>query len=494
MPLLLYNLRIFFDLVKSKKLNFFNSLSLKKNKDQFPLFIGFGLLLLLIFLSLLYWQNRVYYADASFQSFHIINKEQLAIQEQRFPAIIVQLPVLLLAKAQASLATILKTYSLAFTVYPLVFAFICWRFFKSETLALVIIFFFGLTQIHTFFWIQSELLQGCMYSILGIALFNWNKKPQWWLFLIWQIAMLFIVYSHPLTFPIFLFLWAWYAWAERKQIDWRYLSIFISCIAVLGYKHFLGETGRYDTAAIGKFAGFSDRLLNITSLESTKFFFTNLKSSYYLLPILLLINTFYLTVKKQWVPLLFMLGSVLLWLIVILSTFHQMLDQTYMESYYLPLGIFIGLPFIYYIFGKGSYKYWVAFMLIISVIRVSQIVERQDLYQKKLSWLKGHVEQMEQLPGNRFYVRADESPTDSLTGITWATGFESIMLSSTKSPDNTHCLHLAYDYPKLGWIKTIQGAYFTKLEMLPYEIMNPTYFSVGDSLPIRHLPTAIKNQ
>jgi hypothetical protein len=460
----------------------------RKDKElAYPLIIGLGLLAFLVILSFVYWQERVFYADAAFQIFSVIDTAQFAFQVQRFGAVIVQFPPLMLVKLNAPLDLVLKVYSLTFTIYPLLFALMIWKWLDESRLALLVVLFLGLTQVHTFFWIQSELIQGCMYSILGIAIIKKQLKPDWWLLLIWQLLVVFVIYSHPLSVALFLFLWAWYAYECRKEIDWRYYSLLVTIILVLIYKFKIAALGTYDANAVGMFAGFEERLPNLFSLPSTVFFFKRILSTYYLLPLILALNLVFLFRQKAWWNITLMLSGVIVWLLLILTTYHYSTDQMYLESYYLPLGIFIGLPFVDKVFGIGKAWVWITFMIVVSCFRVGQIIGIQDKYGDRLAWLKEQVAKAEEIPYRRFYLlRSQTNPHQS--NLDWATSYETMLISSIKSPSNTHSIYIIPSEDQIEAVINREGGIPSPLGFHSFKSLNTNYFNVPEEKgPIRNL-------
>lgn len=460
---------------------------MKDKEIAYPLTIGLGLLVILIILSFVYWQERVFYADAAYQVFSVIDTEKLAFQVQRFGAVIVQLPALILVKLHAPLDAVLKVYSLSFTIYPLLFALIIWKWLQESRLALLVVLFFGLTQVHTFFWIQSELIQGCMYAIFGIALVKKQLKPDWWLFLIWQLMVVFIIYAHPLSVTLFFFLWTWYAYECRKSIDWRYYSLFVTMLIVLIYKYKVAELGSYDATAVGMVDGFWERLPKLFSLSSTVFFFKRLLSTYYLLPIVLAVNLVFLFKHKSWWNIGIMLSGILAWLLLILTTYHYSTDQMYMESYYLPLGIFIGLPFVEKVFGLGKAWIWITLMIVVSCFRIGQIIGIQSKYGIRLTWMKEQLAKAEELPDRRFYLlRSQIVPYQS--NLDWATPYESILLSSLKGPSNTHSIYIIPSEDQVDAVIHREGGIPSPIGFHPFHSLNSQYFNVPEEKgPIRNL-------
>lgn len=454
---------------------------------KYSLYIGLGLLLTLIFLSFIYWQERVIYGDAAFQIFSVVNGKTLAIQVERFGAAIVQYIPSVLAKNKVSLDLILKIYSVSFTIYPFLFALIIWKWLKSPRLALLLVLFFGLTQVHTFYWIQSELIQGCLFSILATAVFTYKLRPSWWLFLLWQPIIVLVIYSHPLSIAIFLFLWAWYAYEERVQIDWRYYSIIVSTCLVLYYKYKIASIGGYDNLALGLFEGFEERLPNIFSLTSTKFFLERLQSTYYLLPLILLVNTVLLIRQKDWINIVFMYTAIICWLALILTTYHYSTSQSYLESYFLPLGVFIGLPLINKLFGYGKLWIWPSLILIISCLRIGQIIEVTNKYTIRLDWVKEQVKKTTPFSEDRFYLTLSEAPY-FLRPYDWAVSYETLLLTSLEDPTDTKSIYIIPSEEHVDSIKNVMGGIPTSVGFHPYPSVSKAYFDgKREEVPLRHL-------
>lgn len=459
----------------------------REEKIEKTLLIGLGLLAFLVVLSIIYWEERVFYADAAFQIFSVIDGQKLAIQVQRFGAAIVQVPALLFVKSNAPLDLILKVYSLSFTVYPLLLAVFIWKWLNSSRLALLVVLFFGLTQVHTFFWIQSELIQGCMYSILAIAVVIKQPKPNWWLLLLWQLLTILVIYSHPLSVTLFLFLWAWFAYEKRRDIDWRYYSLFGTMMLILLYKYAIAELGAYDANAVGMFAGFRGRLTNLFSLPSTVFFFKRLLSTYYLLPIVLTINLVFLFKHKSWWNIALMLSGTFAWLVLILTTYHYSSDQMYLESYYLPLGIFIGLPLVDKVIGVGQTWIWVTFIAVVSCFRIGQIIEINDRYSERLSWMKEQVTLAEKNPHRRSYLLKSDAPAYH-SNLDWAVPYETMLISSLKAPSNTRSIYIIPSEEQVEAVINLEGGIPSPIGFHPFNSLNDQYFIVPEEKgPIRNL-------
>ena len=452
--------------------------------SKYILWIGLILLVVLSGLSLYYWQARTLYADAAFQSFLLISSGEPAIMVQRYGAILAQGPALLALKLGFSLPVILKVYSVAFTLYPLVFAWLLWKPLRSPQLALVVILFLGLAQAHTFFWIQNELLPACMLGLLLIGVVQRNPGPAWYILPLWYALLALSLYTHPSVLPIVLFVLVFWGWVNRKELTWQYGTLLLAFVLIVVYKHFIAEATWYDALGYAALSESPERFFQLLSLESTRFFGERLLSTYYLLAIAFVGTVFALGLQKRWVPLILLLGGVVGWLVIVLTRYHTNTLVMYMESYYLPLTIFIGLPLVYYVWGRGHRRWWIGVMLVISIVRITQIIDAARPYEQRLAWLTAQHEQMQNHPEQRFYLdKVHVNP--HLVTFDWSVPFETMLLSSLSGPSDTRTLYLRQEWETPESLQ-IPGAVPTPFDPYTYERINRSgYFGLIDSLPLR---------
>lgn len=233
----------------------------------------------------MFWKERATAFDAAFQVYNVIRTKGLAIQSGRFGAAIVQVVPMLLTKGGASLNLILQSYSAAFVLYPLLLFALASSVFKNLRMVFSIVLFFLLMQVHTFYWIQPELIQGCVFSLFFISLYSKWPKPPLLGFLCYVFGVVVILYAHPMAIIALLYGLGFLffdASIYRNRTFWGLILVII--VAVI-YKYYVGTLGAYDTKAFGMFNGFGDRIGNVFSLASTKFFFKRLLSTYYFFPI-----------------------------------------------------------------------------------------------------------------------------------------------------------------------------------------------------------------
>lgn len=451
-------------------------------------YLGFLFFSILLALSLYFWQERVLIMDAAYQVFCVITRETLAIQVERFGAAVVQYIPLLMARNNVALPTILMTYSAAFVVYPMLAFALLITWVRNYRMGLALMLFFGLLQVHTFYWIQSELIQGCVFSLFLLGLYSQWPRLNGLRVVAYAFMTIVVVYAHPLAITALVFgLGYFYIDDERyrKSAFWYLLACIV---VVMGYKYFLSTIGQYDQTAIAKANGMGGRLLHFFELSSVKAFGSRLLSTYFLLLPAIAALIYLFVREKQFWKLAWTMTAIIAWLILILTTHHWGVEQFYIESFYLMLGVFVGLPLAWDAWIKLS-KWWMGPVLLVMVmgVRIGQIWEAKSAYVQRLEWHKEMLTKMEQYPEQRFYIWKKDVPMYLLQYI-WATPFESMMLSSIQDKHNPKTLYVMDDEDEKPdyLIYHLQDIVPTKMGFWEYAILEKR-FPFHNNQPLRLL-------
>lgn len=438
-----------------------------------------GLLILLV-LAGLYWKERVIMVDAAFQVFSVITRADLAIQVQRFGAAIVQMWPLLGVKMGLPLPWVLASYSLGFQLYPLLFFGILLWWVKHERLAVAFALYYLLLMTHTFFWVQSELIQGSAAALLtvGIAL-----KPGRLPLFISLLLAIAVVYWHPLAVAPLLFSWGYFYLRDQRQRQWSYYAVPAVAILTLAYKHFLANTGQYDATAMGMADGFQERFMQLFSLPSVQHFKRHLLHTYWLyVPAMLGVSIFYGR-TRQWYLMAWLWLGTLAWLALILTTYHWGAEQFYIESYYLPLGLFVALPLACDWMPRWSHRTIIIVFVLILGLRTGKIIDAFQRYHDRLFWVQQTVTWLRTFPEERFLMRVKDAPLDKLK-MEWASPYETLLVSALPHPDSALCLYITHNDAPLGEWSQLDQACAGPFGLITYSELNQTgYFVMKDTLP-----------
>ncbi len=385
----------------------------------------------------MFYLERMMMADAVFQTFAIFKDNDLGIQVGRFGSAATKVFPWAAIQLELPLKVVLLLYSLSFVIYPFLLYWILVRWVKNERMGLVLVFFFTLLTAHTFYWIQSELLQGC-----ALIIFFYGLLSQWQPLKLWHLAILLplvvvIVFFHPLAFIPFFFLWAFFALRKESWKRWPYWSVLIFCLAVLLVKHFVIPPNYYDSGSIKLSENVFAQLGNIFQVRSTKNFLHFLVTDYYFFPPLFFwVLSFYI-IRRDWLKLALVFLATIGFLILINGTFFWGADQYYVESFYQVLTIFVAVPLVFDIFPTINSQRRVLLLVIgILIIRLAHIGFTHRPYSERLHWTQRMLEKTKSYPGTKFMMDREDTPHHKLM-LTWGSSYETLMLSALQSPDST---------------------------------------------------------
>lgn len=439
-------------------------------------------------LSRVFYLERIIMPDTAFQLFEIITRKGLAIQTNRFGAAATQAFPLLGVKLGWSLNALLVVYSFAFVAFPLfLFILLAWGF-KNRTMALALGFFTLMLTNHSFYWVQSELLQGCALLLFVFGVATAGERMAWWrLILLFPLAAV-VIFFHPLTFIPWVFLSGFFLASlplRRQPAFWLFC---LSGLIWLGVKFILVKTADYDAGAYKLSEGLLAKIPGFFSWRSTRLFGGYLFSDYYVFLLLFLVLAAIYFRRRQWwkagLVTLFSLG----YIVLINGTFDWGGVRFHTESFYQPLGIFVFVPFLYDLAPGWQLKRWfwpAVFALI--VVRLVHIAAISPEYRKRIDWYERLLERTRAYPGTKFAVDQQNVPM-GLLQLSWGSSFETLYLSARRSPDSTRTV-IIYD-PNVPMDKFLpqNNAFFQPFGAMPYEWFRTSpYFHFRDTSHYRVL-------
>lgn len=457
-----------------------------KKQYHSTLLLSYLFFFILLVLSLLLYQERATAMDAAFQVFCVINEESLAIQVQRFGAAIVQFIPLLLSKMGASTSLVLQSYSAAFVLYPLVFFALAVHLFKNFRMGLSIVLFFLLMQIHTFYWIQSELIQGCVFSLFFLSIYSQYPQTKWGV-VGYLAGVVVVVYAHPLAIAGLLFGLAYLFVEDEKYRSYSFWIIMIAIAATLYYKYRLSTIGQYDTKALGMFNGFEERLPHLIHLEGTRFFLKRLLSSYYILLVGGIGLCIALIWQKRWWQFACFTSANIAWLLLILTTYHWGGEQFYIESFYLMLSLFLALPLAWTFWPQLEQRTTLVTLVfsVLILVRVLQIWEAKRMYQERLAWNKIQMTEMQVQPGSQFYLLREEVPMHTIN-LDWAIPYEMLLLAAD-ADESANVLHILDSEAEAEKTLFLDDGFNTSVGIVRFNTLNERFRLDKKERELKHL-------
>ena len=449
-----------------------------KFSDGKTRYVGWLAVMVLGVMSFIFYLERTAILDASYQTFAIIFHNSWAIQVERFGAVMTKWPAYLGFKQGWGIDFIMRTYSMAFILF-LAVLFAILKLFRNQKTAILLLLFYTLLVSHTFFWIQSELLQGTAFTIFFFGLVLLCQPIKWWHFLIALPLQVTIAFFHPLTFIPFAFLWLFFLLSPTYRPGKLYWGLPLLQILILFYKHFIRPANDYDAASFGLIKKLS---LRFFSYQSNFNFIEYCWTDYYFFPLLLVAAVIFYISKKHWLKLGLLLITVLGYFVMIHGSFPNGAEQFYIESYYQVLTVFVATPLIFDILPAfvWTQKRTSLILLTILLISVGRILYRSNIYSDRLAWNLELLERTKAYSGTKFLVNEKDINMEKYL-MAWGSPFETLLLSSRQSPDSTRTFYIFNEGVLKPESREKQHDFLTPFGDIPFRHINKNYFNFQDT-------------
>ncbi|NET34375.1 MAG: hypothetical protein F6K19_20505 [Cyanothece sp. SIO1E1] len=431
-------------------------------------------------LAVLFYVERVAFMDASYQLFMVLYQGDFAIQSGRFGAISTQVFPLLATKLGASLKMVMLSYSLSFIAFPLILYLWLSRWFRIQIMPLCLALFYLLLVSHTFYWIQSELIQACALNLFFWGIVLERKVISKGIYILLILVLSAIVFTHPLAFIPFLFClsFSFFSGVNKKVLFLSLCSVVLLLIVKYGFL----PIQSYDAVSLTN----SKNLIHFYkffSFISTRRFFKYCLTDYYLFPIILTCISWFYYEKRNWSKLSLVWLFVLGYLVLVHSSYPWGPPQFHMESFYQILSIFVLLPFCYDFIPNLSPRHNRAFLLLVTLllsIRIAHIGLQHQPYTKRLHWMQALLDQTEQISGTKFAIAEADVPIELIKNG-WASPFETLLLSTLENPDSSRSVFIYNKDIDITSKLSKKRYLLTPFSDLPYESLPSTYFNLQDT-------------
>lgn len=420
--------------------------------------------------------------DTAFQLFELLRKDNLAIQTGRYGAFINQAFPLAVAKMGGTLPQILISYSLAFVLFPfIIFSILQWLLQQTK-LALAVVLFSCLMVVHTFFWIQSELITACLYLLLAWGFVSRKQRPgiRWnWL---WLLPLLILgITTHPLALIPHLYIGLFFLLRKDTKYRSELLYFTLAGPLIVLVKWSLLSIHAYDAGAMGLSQHAFLQFYRFFEWQSTRQFLRNCLSLYPLfLPLFGWIIFYYWKNREKGKLILFAV-STLGYLILVNGTFNWGGTVFHMEAFYQVLVIFLALPLAFDLLPKLP-RSWIALVLGVFIGHsFLQIVVTGKIYQQRTQWISNMMEEYRSKEYNKVLLAPGSLPMDTLL-LEWGLPYETALLSGLLAHRNTFGAAInAADAPLNKW-KSDRHVFLHTFGAIPYTELNELpYFNFQDT-------------
>jgi hypothetical protein len=452
------------------------------NAYQYPNIIfrrlGYGSMLFLLLLALIFYQERAFLLDIAFQTFLMINEGTVQVMVNRFGSAIIQILPLMAIKAGAPIEVISLLYSASFPILYLAIYTLIVRVFKNDYLGWALVFLFTLIVYDAFYWATSEQQQGLAVLLLFYAYaLRYSDFDRWWMWIINLVSILILAYYHPLIFIPFYFLWFFFLLHDpQKFINRPFLALGIMMIAVLFIKSQL-SVNWYDSGKIDTFkANLIKYYPNYLDLKSHAKFLSNCIKIWYLFPFFFALDSLFYIIKKRWWKVILLWSFCFGYIMLLHIASPNSTYRFYAEVNYMALSIFVMIPFLFDIAPLIKPQRLLLLFTILMVLRLGSIAWHHQPFRDRIDWIETQLNQ-QAANESKFYLSKSDAPMDTLL-MEWGLPYESLLISSRRGESKTLFIHhntSAYAEPFKK-----DSLFITSFKQYNLDELNPAYFKLPE--------------
>ncbi len=335
--------------------------------------------------GIVFYKERILFADSAFKTFNITNYRMFSISENRYGSFITQVVPYAMMRLHLSAKAIIKAYAFGFNLFYLLTGLLLVYKLRQFSIAILLATYFTLFVSSSYFWPNDEVHQAIAYVFLflGSTLYMGQKKVGPILLLPVFIALLFLaLFTHFIAIIPLGFLWV-YVWLDNK--DWpfsRGWSIALSGIIVLVFlmKFMFVPAKGYDIAKVQRVVHFSLRSAkDVFSTSIVQTFFIRCLTNYWVAMLAFVAGVVSLVQQRQRVLAAFSVICFIGFIIIVGLTYSDIDDYAnnvylfHIETEWASLGIIAATPFVYSVLPRLKPKIGLILLGVIFATRLGYI-------------------------------------------------------------------------------------------------------------------------
>jgi hypothetical protein len=414
--------------------------------------VGILCLIGLMVLAVVFFKERIAFCDTAYQSVFLLTEHKPFMIWMRPGAILPQFIPLAAIAMHAGLKTVMILHSLSFIIFFSLLYILAYRFSERKILFFVIPLYLLLITNEVFYWPQNELQQGMVWlGLYAVFLFEgrWSGMNQWlslgihFLFILW-IQFFYLLLFFPIAFVII-----YYYDSESRLFSRRAVyHIFIS-VVVFGIRNVVGVFNPYERGKLDVGALIRNNLPHFFHLNSVHMFFQKLPSAYLIYILFLMAALIWLVWQQKYLRAVvvasFSLGY---WLLIMISSPNDI--RYYTENQLLPLGFLAALPIVVDMIPAIRWRYAPVLFLAAMIVRLGGIYQAHTDYTAHYAVYDPYFDHAKKNKLNGVFV-ANDLIDQKKAITTWASGYESMLISALVSPDSCRIVQIVDDPNTLSW-------------------------------------------
>ncbi len=445
-------------------------------------FITFGVLMVL---SIVFYLYRILNYDSSYQFVKIINKEFFNFEAARYGVFLTQILPLIGIWLGASLKTIMHLFSFSFIfIYFIVFLTVVFYLKKPNLgLLILIVLLFGVKD--NFYYIVTETHQALVYSVLFYAWITKNKnfvKSKVLDIAIGLLLILLCFFAHPVSLFTIIFIIGFELLYEKDWKNYNYY-IYASFIVLIGLiRFFIGlyfpNINPYETSLFSNIDKAIWVLKHFSNIYTFKFFINRKYSLFLFFLILFLFVVIQYLKEKHFKPLLYIIAFSLAFFVFTVIIYYQGDADCQMEKDFMPLSIFLGVPFVKDMDIKKPINYIKLFIISSGIVfHIYLIIQISSFYKLKLNYLYSLIEYAKKNNKYKYVVTKDNIP--KVQFVFWPLSTETLLLSSMEPAYNSTSFFFCDQHNPHKYLSDTTHFYNAPF-WEPWKItdINPKYFNL----------------
>jgi len=457
--------------------------SLKK-----PAIVAIAAMALLFVGAVVFYPERMFFADASFITFNILDLHRFYIQEHRFGSFITQLIPWLGQKYHWPLKTVLIGYSVSFNAFYLLVSLLLYSM-RRYSLVLLHALYYLLLVTESYYWTNNEIHQAVSWMFLAFAIHAKRKSGEMGngvYYALFPVLAFLTVFTHFVVIlpVVFLFVYDALAAQENKRVQITSATILA---VIIGIKITMSLNQPYDGSALHGVTHFSikDVILTFTT-PVVKMFVLRCFTLYWpalVVAALGLVALYKAGQKKQ-----------LAWVITCTIGYAIVMGLTYggydknfalyhIESEWASLGIILGTPFVFCWLPAQRVKTALVIVSALIVIRVAYIAGSAEKFTIRNNFKSYVLGKMRERGIYRLGIYNNDS-ISRIMGLDWALPEETLFMSSAQGdkPLRTFRLVGRDETQTLADMQQKPGVSF-KFTWLTPKDLDPIYFPTDSARP-----------
>ena len=383
---------------------------------------AFGILCLF---SILFWKERILFLDNAFQSFLLLKEESIEIMVYRWPAALMRVLPWIAIKSGIGLPYVLISFSFSYALFQMAIFILLYKGLRSPFFALLHLMICTIPILDSFYWCSSEYIQGLSFLLIFFA-FGVRKRFQFDLrsgFILGFLGLCLLFY-HPLIILPFTLVCIYFMLIEQSNWKWRLGAIWLIFISFYIVKSFLFKNWYDDGKQAEFFQHLNNYITHPWTIPAHKLWVSELLGRHILWSALFVFTSVGIVYAKKYLPLLYMLFSIIIYLIIVHIADPIARFRFYTEVNYIVLVLLVGLPFLTYLLNPFK-ESWIIklFMLCILLLSLLRIGIRHTEFRERNDWI---ISQLMTSDHSKIYKLEQNVPM-GLLKMTWATPYESLL-------------------------------------------------------------------